>query len=107
MIEDLLVLDDRRERERLTCQIPTWASDSHGCTLNLSLRGARLVGPQLPDQRFALHLWLGNEYLQLEAECVWSEPIAADKVVSGVRFSPGLAQQQVLKDLMDLYRQAS
>ncbi len=89
-------MENRRQRLRLKRQIPVRCEQNPGFTINVSMRGARIVTRQAAQKRFLLSL----ESLQLAAERVWEEPLGGGNRVIGVRFSPSPSQQAVLQDLL-------
>jgi hypothetical protein len=103
MIAELLEMSNRRQWPRVRCQLPVdLGSNEQGYTLNVSLRGARIVARRPVDSRFPLTLEVDdNLKLEVEAETVWQEALSAESRVVGVRFLPNLEQQKQLRDWME------
>ncbi|MBT9586685.1 PilZ domain-containing protein [bacterium] len=100
MITELFTVPNRRIWPRVSQQVPVNADANAGYTLNVSLRGARIVTRKPLQQHFTLLLEL-DETLALEAESIWQEELGGHNRVVGVRFHPGPEQEEVLKRWMD------
>lgn len=95
MITELLEMSNRRIWPRVNRQLPV----EGGYTLNVSLRGARLVTRQPLQPRFRLRLEL-DEVIELEAERMWQEELGSRALVAGVRFLPDARQEAILQEWM-------
>lgn len=103
MISELLEVSNRRQWSRVRCQWPCCIGlEQRATTLNLSLRGARLVASQELPAHFPLTLEYQGRVLELQAETVWEESLSAESRVVGVRFLPDAEQQKLLRCWMDL-----
>ena len=100
MITELFTVSNRRVWPRVSQQVPINADANAGYTLNVSLRGARIVTRKPLQKRFKLLLEL-DEALELEAESVWQEELGGHNRVVGVRFYPQPEQEGVLQRWMD------
>lgn len=100
MITELYTVPNRRIWPRVSRQVPVNADSQVGYTLNVSLRGARLVTRKPVRKRFKLLLEL-DETIEVEAEQVWQEELGAHNRVMGVRFHPQPEQQAVIQRWMD------
>lgn len=103
MITELLEMSNRRQWPRVRCQLAVdLGSKDTGYTLNVSLRGARIVARRPVESRFPLTLQIDeNLTLEVEAETVWQEALSPESRVVGVRFLPNLEQQKQLRDWME------
>lgn len=100
MITELLEMSNRRIWPRVTGQAPV----SGGYTLNLSLRGARIVTREVMKSSVRIRMDLG-EVIELEAEPMWQQELGPNNRVVGLRFKPDAQQEAVLTAWMQ--RQAS
>ena len=100
MITELYTISNRRIWPRVSRQIPVNADQSAGYTLNVSLRGARIVTRRPLQKRFRLLLEL-DETIEVEAESVWQENLGGQNRVVGVRFHPEPAQESVIQRWME------
>jgi hypothetical protein len=101
MITELYTVSNRRIWPRVSQQVPVNADAIAGTTLNISLRGARIVTRQPLQARFKLRLELDEKTLELEAESVWQENLGGQNRVVGVRFHPKPDQEGILQGWMD------
>lgn len=104
MIEELIQIDNRRQWQRINRSTPVVCETISGYTLNLSLRGARIVTREslreLGANRFRLRIQL-DQPMELEAELVWKESLGDRHQVAGVRFVPTPEEQRRLQDWME------
>lgn len=100
MITELYTVPNRRIWPRVSRQVPVNADSHVGYTLNVSLRGARLVTRKPVQKRFKLLLEL-DETIEVEAERVWQEELGANNRVVGVRFHPRPEQHLAIQRWMD------
>jgi len=91
-------VEDRRHRRRVAVRLGAGCDDVPGTTLNLSLRGARILTRGIVDRRFLLRLHHRGTEVQLAAERVWEEPLGGGCRVVGVRFAAGPEQHDRLVD---------
>lgn len=99
MITELLEMSNRRIWPRVNRQVPVSASQDQGYTLNVSLRGARIVTRQPLQARFRLRLEL-DEVIEVEAERMWQEELGSQNRVAGLRFLPDAHQEAILSAWM-------
>ena len=97
---ELFTVDNRRYRQRVNHQVKVQGEALQGLTLNLSLRGARIVSRQPMQRRFLLRLEL-DQPLIVDAEKVWEAPLGGGNRVFGIRFRPAAEQQAVLQSWME------
>jgi hypothetical protein len=95
MDNELLTVHNRRYRQRSNHQVKVQGDNLQGLTLNLSLRGARIVSRNSLQRRFLLRLEL-DQPLIVDAEKVWEAPLGGGNRVFGIRFMPAPEQQAVL-----------
>ena len=100
MINELLTLKNRRVWPRVSQQVPVSGEKLSGYTLNVSLRGARLVTRNPLQRHFKLRLEL-DESIEVDAETVWEEKLGDLNKVVGVRFLPAPDQEAALQRWMD------
>lgn len=100
MITDLLEMSNRRIWPRVNRQVSVSASQQQGYTLNLSLRGARIVTRQPLKARVRLRLEL-DEVIEIEAERMWQEDLGTHNRVAGLRFLPDARQEAILRRYME------
>ncbi len=100
MITDLLEMSNRRIWPRVNRQVPVSASQEPGYTLNLSLRGARIVTRQPLKARVRLRLEL-DEVIEVEAERMWQEELGTQNRVAGLRFTPDARQEAIIQAWME------
>ncbi len=100
MITELFTVPNRRVWPRVSRQVPVNADSRSGYTLNVSLRGARIVTRGPLRKRFKLKLEL-DETIEVEAERVWQEELGTHNRVAGVRFHPQPEQHLVIQRWMD------
>ncbi len=91
-------VEDRRNRRRVAVRLGAGCDGVPGTTLNLSLRGARILTRSSVERRFLLLLHHRGAEVQLAAERVWEEPLGGGCRVVGVRFAAGPEQQCQLVD---------
>jgi len=96
MITELLEMSNRRIWPRINKQVPVCAAQENGYTLNLSLRGARIVTRQPLKPRFQLRLEL-DEVIEVEAERMWQEELGTHNRVAGLRFKLDARQEAILQ----------
>lgn len=101
METELYTVENRRSRLRVNRQLPVCCEKVSGITLNLSMRGARILSRQPLRRRFLLRLEL-EQPVEVCAERVWEESVGAGNLVSGVRFLPAPHQQALLSNWMAL-----
>ena len=102
METELYSVDNRRTRKRLNRQFRVRCCETvSGFTLNLSLRGARIVTRQPLQRHFVLQLEL-DQPVRVCAERVWQESVGGGNLVSGVRFLPAPHQQELLSHWLTL-----
>ena len=100
MDTELLSIHNRRVRQRSNHQVKVQGENLQGLTLNLSLRGARIVSRSPMRRRFLLRLEL-DQPLIVDAERVWEAPLGGGNRVFGVRFLPAPEQQAILTAWMN------
>ena len=100
MITELLQMSNRRIWPRVNRQVLVSADKQPGYTLNVSLRGARIVTSQTLQDRFRLRLEL-DEVIEIECERMWQEEIGSKTRVAGLRFQPDPYQESVLQAWME------
>lgn len=105
MITELLEMSNRRIWPRVNRQVPVRASQQQGYTLNLSLRGARIVTRQPLKARMLLRLEL-DEVIEVEAERMWEEELGTHNRVAGLRFLPNAQQEAIIQAWMAGQKQA-
>ncbi|MFN8612112.1 MAG: PilZ domain-containing protein [Vulcanimicrobiota bacterium] len=93
-------MSNRRIWPRVNGQAPV----SGGYTLNVSLRGARIVTRHPMKSRVRILMDLG-EVIELEAEPMWQQELGTQNRVVGLRFKPDARQEAILAAWMQ--RQAS
>ncbi|MFN8612108.1 MAG: PilZ domain-containing protein [Vulcanimicrobiota bacterium] len=93
-------IHNRRVRQRSNHQVKVQGENLQGLTLNLSLRGARIVSRSPMRRRFLLRLEL-DQPLIVDAERVWEAPLGGGNRVFGVRFLPAPEQQAILTAWMN------
>ncbi|MBS2037908.1 PilZ domain-containing protein [bacterium] len=93
-------MSNRRIWPRVSGQAPV----TGGYTLNLSLRGARIVTRQPMKSSVRLRMDLG-EIIEIDAEPMWQQELGPNNRVVGLRFKPDSHQEAVLAAWMQ--RQAS
>jgi hypothetical protein len=91
MITELLEMSNRRIWSRTSAHAPV----SGGYTLNVSLRGARIVTRQPMRSKIRLRLEL-DEVIELEAEPMWQQELGRQNRVVGLRFKPDARQESIL-----------
>ena len=96
MITELLEMSNRRIWPRVNRQVPV----SAGYTLNVSLRGARIVSRQPLQARFLLRLEL-DEVIEVEAERMWQQELGGQNRVAGLRFRPDARQEAIIQAWME------
>lgn len=79
---------------------------AYGYTLDVSMRGARMVVRHPLGRRFPFSLQLDRR-LALEAETVWSQCLSSTSWVVGVRFHPILEQESQLERWLDCAEQTT
>ncbi|MBS2037912.1 PilZ domain-containing protein [bacterium] len=95
MDTELFSVHNRRVRQRCNHQVKVQGENLQGLTLNLSLRGARIVSRSPLRRRFLLRLELDRPLI-VDAEKVWEAPLGGGNRVFGVRFMPAPEQQALL-----------
>lgn len=100
MITELLQMSNRRIWPRVNRQVLVSAETQSGYTLNVSLRGARIVTRQPLQEKFRLRLEL-DEVLEIDCERMWQEEIGSKTRVAGLRFQPNPYQESVLQAWME------
>lgn len=98
---ELYTVENRRTRQRVNRQLPVRCEKVPGITLNLSLRGARILTRQPLRRRFVLRLEL-DQPVEVCAERVWEESVGGDARVNGVRFLAPPHQQALLMNWLAL-----
>lgn len=101
METELYAVENRRVRGRVNRQLPVRCERVPGITLNLSMRGARILTRQPVRRRFLLRLEL-DKPMEICAERVWEESVGGGSRVMGVRFLPALHQQELLGNWLAL-----
>ena len=97
----MLTVSNRRFRDRVNQQVQVLCQHTPGYTLNVSLRGARIVLRQHARRRFLLRLELDGQPIEVCAERVWEESLGGGNQVIGVRFLPAPEQMAALQGWMD------
>ncbi len=105
MITELLEMSNRRIWPRVNRQVSVSASQEQGYTLNVSLRGARIVTRQPLQARFRLRLEL-DEVIEVEAERMWQEELGSQNRVAGLHFRPDARQEAIIEAWMAREKQA-
>ena len=82
MNTELYSVHNRRFRHRVNHQVKVQGDNLQGLTLNLSMRGARIVTRQPMRRHFLLRLALDDQPLVVDAETVWEEPLGGRNRVS-------------------------
>jgi len=101
MNTELYSVHNRRFRHRVNHQVRVQGDNLQGLTLNLSMRGARIVTRQPMRRHFLLRLELDDQPLVVDAERVWEEPLGGGNRVFGVRFMPAPEQQAILLNWLE------
>jgi len=100
MITELLEMSNRRIWPRVNRQVLASTDQESGYTLNVSLRGARIVTRQPLQERSRLRLEL-DEVLEIDCERMWQEEIGSKTRVAGLRFQPNPYQESVIQAWME------
>lgn len=101
METELYTVENRRSRQRVNRQLRVRCEKVHGITLNLSLRGARILTRQPIRRRFVLRLEL-DQPVEVCAERVWEESVGGGNLVTGIRFLAAPHQQALLNNWLVL-----